>query len=63
MSIIGFNFTAGMLSLDLQSGLLLTVPIPEEHAAAGQQIEEAIQTSVTEARYHIELRIHNNITH
>ncbi|XP_053174690.1 uncharacterized protein zgc:136858 isoform X1 [Scomber japonicus] len=37
------------LSLGLQSGILLAVPIPEEHAAAGQQIEEAIQTAVTEA--------------
>uniref|UniRef100_A0A8C1HSI6 Zgc:136858 n=1 Tax=Cyprinus carpio carpio TaxID=630221 RepID=A0A8C1HSI6_CYPCA len=38
-----------ILSLGLQSGLLLTVPIPEEHAATGQQIEDAIQTAVTEA--------------
>ncbi|XP_060891745.1 uncharacterized protein zgc:136858 [Labrus mixtus] len=38
------------LSLGLQSGVLIAVPIPEEHAAAGQQIEEAIQTAVTEAR-------------
>ncbi|KAM7002203.1 uncharacterized protein LKV04_003512 [Tautogolabrus adspersus] len=37
------------LSLGLQSGVLIAVPIPEEHAAAGQQIEEAIQTAVTEA--------------
>ncbi|XP_067446329.1 uncharacterized protein zgc:136858 isoform X3 [Thunnus thynnus] len=37
------------LSLGLQSGVLLAVPIPEEHAAAGQQIEQAIQTAVTEA--------------
>ncbi|XP_070687002.1 uncharacterized protein [Pempheris klunzingeri] len=37
------------LSLGLQSGVLLAVPIPEEHAAAGQQIEEAIQAAVTEA--------------
>ncbi|KAG7230980.1 hypothetical protein INR49_025009 [Caranx melampygus] len=36
-------------SLGLQSGVLLAVPIPEEHAAAGQQIEEAIQAAVTEA--------------
>ncbi|XP_016306584.1 pseudouridine-metabolizing bifunctional protein C1861.05 isoform X1 [Sinocyclocheilus anshuiensis] len=37
------------LSLGLQSGLLLAIPIPEEHAATGQQIEDAIQTAVTEA--------------
>ncbi|XP_049429972.1 uncharacterized protein zgc:136858 isoform X2 [Epinephelus fuscoguttatus] len=37
------------LSLGLQSGVLLAVPIPEEHAAAGQMIEEAIQAAVTEA--------------
>ncbi|XP_059392848.1 uncharacterized protein zgc:136858 isoform X2 [Carassius carassius] len=37
------------LSLGLQSGLLLAIPIPEEHAATGQQIEDAIQTAVMEA--------------
>uniref|UniRef100_A0A668A5M8 Zgc:136858 n=1 Tax=Myripristis murdjan TaxID=586833 RepID=A0A668A5M8_9TELE len=40
---------AGVLSLGLQSGVLLAVPIPEEHATAGQHIEEAIQTAVAEA--------------
>ncbi|XP_054865127.1 uncharacterized protein zgc:136858 isoform X2 [Amphiprion ocellaris] len=40
---------ASTLSLGLQSGVLLAVPIPEQHAAAGQQIEEAIQAAVTEA--------------
>lgn len=43
--------SASTLTLGLQSGVLLAVPIPEEHAAVGQQIEEAIQTAVTEARY------------
>lgn len=43
--------SASTLSLGLQSGVLFAVPIPEEQAAAGQQIEEAIQTAVTEARY------------
>lgn len=41
---------AGALSLGLSSGLLLAVPIPEEHAAAGLQIQEAIEAAVTEAR-------------
>ncbi|KAM3870523.1 uncharacterized protein ACN63O_005641 [Diretmus argenteus] len=41
---------AGSLSLGLQTGLLFAVPIPEEQAAAGQQIQEAIQTAVAEAR-------------
>lgn len=41
---------ASTLSLGLRSGLLLAVPIPEEHAAAGQQIEEAIQAAVMAAR-------------
>lgn len=41
---------ASALSLGLQGGVLLAVPVPEEHAAAGQQIEEAIQAAVTEAR-------------
>lgn len=45
------HHSASTLSLDLQSGVLLAVPIPEEHAAAGQLIEEAIQAAVTEARY------------
>lgn len=36
-------------SLGLQSGVLLAVPIPGEHAAAGQEIEGAIQAAVTEA--------------
>ncbi|XP_067292690.1 uncharacterized protein zgc:136858 [Pseudorasbora parva] len=43
------DLIASTLSLGLQSGILLAVPIPEEHAAAGQQIEHAIQTAVTEA--------------
>lgn len=42
---------ASTLSLGLQSGILLAVPIPDEHAAVGQEIEEAIQAAVTEARY------------
>uniref|UniRef100_A0AAQ6ILB1 Carbohydrate kinase PfkB domain-containing protein n=1 Tax=Anabas testudineus TaxID=64144 RepID=A0AAQ6ILB1_ANATE len=40
---------ASTLSLGLQSGVLLAVPIPEEHAAAGQQVEDAIQAALTEA--------------
>ncbi|XP_062318123.1 uncharacterized protein zgc:136858 isoform X1 [Osmerus eperlanus] len=40
---------AGTLSLGLQSGLLLAVPIPDEHAAVGQEIERAIQVAVAEA--------------
>ncbi|KAK5604567.1 hypothetical protein CRENBAI_015323 [Crenichthys baileyi] len=38
---------ASALSLGLQSGVLLAVPIPEEHAAVGHKIQEAIQTAVT----------------
>ncbi|KAM9753283.1 uncharacterized protein ACNS7B_006624 [Menidia menidia] len=40
---------ATTLSLGLQSGVLMAVPIPEEHAAVGQQVEEAIQAALTEA--------------
>ncbi|XP_034541782.1 pseudouridine-metabolizing bifunctional protein C1861.05 [Notolabrus celidotus] len=40
---------ASTLCLGLQSGVLIAVPIPEEHAAVGQQIEEAIRAAVTEA--------------
>lgn len=43
------DLIASTFSLGLKSGLLLAVPIPEEHAATGQQIEDAIQTAVTEA--------------
>ncbi|KAJ8373715.1 hypothetical protein SKAU_G00042950 [Synaphobranchus kaupii] len=39
----------GMLTLGLQSGVLLAVPIPEEHAATGQLIQEAIRTAVAQA--------------
>ncbi|KAM4734604.1 uncharacterized protein FYW61_007649 [Anableps anableps] len=38
---------ASSLSLRLQSGVLIAVPIPEEHAAVGHQIQEAIQTAMT----------------
>ncbi|XP_059916430.1 uncharacterized protein zgc:136858 [Gadus macrocephalus] len=41
----------GTLSLGLQSGLLIAVPICEEHAAVGQQIDDAIQTAVAEASF------------
>lgn len=33
------------------------MPIPEEHAAAGQQIEEAIHAAVTEAKYTLFLKL------
>ncbi|XP_048871132.1 uncharacterized protein zgc:136858 isoform X2 [Brienomyrus brachyistius] len=36
-------------SLGLQSGLLVAVPIPEEHAAQGQEIEDAVQVAMKEA--------------
>ncbi|XP_006633626.3 uncharacterized protein [Lepisosteus oculatus] len=41
---------AHALSLGLQSGVLVAVPIPEEQAAKGQQIEAGIQTALEEAR-------------
>ncbi|XP_061772992.1 uncharacterized protein zgc:136858 isoform X2 [Nerophis ophidion] len=37
------------LSLGVQSGVLIAVPIPEEHAAAGRQMEGAIQAALEEA--------------
>uniref|UniRef100_A0A3P9J3P0 Zgc:136858 n=1 Tax=Oryzias latipes TaxID=8090 RepID=A0A3P9J3P0_ORYLA len=43
------SLIASSLSLGLQNGVLIAVPIPEEHAAAGQHIEEAIQAAVREA--------------
>jgi pseudouridine-5'-phosphate glycosidase/pseudouridine kinase len=35
--------------LGLQSGIVLAVPVPEEHAADGQRIEAAIQQALAEA--------------
>nr|XP_023654010.1 pseudouridine-metabolizing bifunctional protein C1861.05-like isoform X2 [Paramormyrops kingsleyae] len=35
--------------LGLQSGLLVAVPIPKEHAAQGQEIEDAVQAAMKEA--------------
>ncbi|RXM29115.1 Pseudouridine-metabolizing bifunctional protein [Acipenser ruthenus] len=41
---------ASALALGLGSGVLIAVPIPEEQAAVGQEIEEAIQRALTESR-------------
>ncbi|XP_066446345.1 uncharacterized protein [Eleutherodactylus coqui] len=41
---------ASSLELRLGSGVLITVPIPEEYAASGQMIEKAIQQALAEAR-------------
>ncbi|XP_072256317.1 uncharacterized protein [Pyxicephalus adspersus] len=41
---------ARSLELRLGSGILIAVPIPPEHAASGEIIEEAIQQALNEAR-------------
>ncbi|XP_075712019.1 uncharacterized protein LOC142748716 isoform X2 [Rhinoderma darwinii] len=41
---------ASSLDLKLDSGVLISVPIPSEYAASGQMIEEAIQQALEEAR-------------
>ncbi|XP_074438493.1 uncharacterized protein LOC141741509 isoform X4 [Larus michahellis] len=41
---------ASALGLGLSSGVLIAVPCPEERAASGQVIEEAIQQALSEAR-------------
>ncbi|KAM6293673.1 uncharacterized protein LJ264_016843 [Porphyrio hochstetteri] len=41
---------ASMLGLGLRSGVLIAVPCPQERAASGQVIEEAIQQALGEAR-------------
>ncbi|XP_063785022.1 uncharacterized protein LOC134933611 isoform X4 [Pseudophryne corroboree] len=41
---------ASSLDLRLGSGVLIAVPIPPEHAASGQMIEEAVQQALKEAR-------------
>ena len=40
-----------MLALQLRSGLLIAVPIPEQDTADGDIIEQAIQQAVDESRY------------
>jgi pseudouridine-5'-phosphate glycosidase len=41
-------YAAGKLKLD--SGMVIGVPIPEEYAAAGAEVEKAIETALAEAR-------------
>ncbi|KAM6095599.1 uncharacterized protein VSU04_010956 isoform 4-T5 [Chlamydotis macqueenii] len=41
---------ASVLGLGLSSGVLIAVPCPQERAASGQVIEEAIQRALSEAR-------------
>ncbi|XP_054633714.1 uncharacterized protein zgc:136858 isoform X3 [Dunckerocampus dactyliophorus] len=38
-----------VLLLGIRSGVLIAVPLPQEHAAAGQQMEQAIKTAVAES--------------
>lgn len=38
------------MKLGLGSGILFAVPIPKEHAASGQLIEDAIERAIGEAR-------------
>ncbi|XP_061629820.1 uncharacterized protein zgc:136858 isoform X6 [Phyllopteryx taeniolatus] len=45
---IHLSLPESALSLGLHSGVLIAVPIPQEYAAAGQQIERAIQTALAE---------------
>ncbi|CAI9091664.1 OLC1v1026739C1 [Oldenlandia corymbosa var. corymbosa] len=40
----------GNLKLNLQSGILIAVPIPQEHSASGNMIESAIQQAMRECR-------------
>ncbi|CAI9091661.1 OLC1v1026735C1 [Oldenlandia corymbosa var. corymbosa] len=40
----------GNLKLNLQSGILIAVPIPQKHSASGNMIESAIQQAIQEAR-------------
>lgn len=39
------------LSLDIGSGVLIAVPIPMESGYHGDEIEQAIQQALTEAKY------------
>ena len=40
------------LSLQLGSGILIAVPIPEEAAPHGEEVENSVQQALSEARYH-----------
>ena len=42
-------FSACSLDLSLRSGLVIGVPVPEQHSADGQMIEAAIQEALAEA--------------
>lgn len=48
---------ASNYQLDLGSGMVVAVPIPEQHAAAGSQVEEAIEAALLEAQ---EKRVQGN---
>ena len=37
--------------MDLKSGMVIGVPIPESHAVLGTQIEAAIQQALQDAKY------------
>ena len=39
------------LSLNLNSGILVAVPVPSEQAAEYEKVEEAIQKAIKEAEY------------
>lgn len=43
------SLIAAAAKLGMQSGLVLGVPIPEEHMSDGAEVEQAIRTSLTEA--------------
>lgn len=38
------------MKLNLKTGILIAVPIPNEHSASGNLIESAIQRAIKEAR-------------
>ena len=44
-----FDFLDTNMSLNLSSGIIVGVPIPEEHHVTGEEVENAIQVALGEA--------------
>ena len=50
-SLLVYSFSECNLELDLNSGIVIAVPMPESHAPLGTQIEAAIQQALQDAKY------------
>jgi hypothetical protein len=48
-------------NMHLESGILIAVPIPKQHAASGKIIESAIQQALKEAEYTLPAPCHLSV--